>query len=143
MDERIRQALLAAWHNCPEEDRHPPTTEAELRAFEAEFGPIPSDFREYLAVCGGVVGGPSEWIDGIAELRESHRMFREQSAPGGWTMRGVFIIGGDGAGNPFGIEESSGRVLVEDHNFGGIHQMAESFLAFLVEGLHLDNADPD
>ena len=50
-------------------------------------------------------------------------------------MADVFVIGWDGAGNPFGIDRATGRVLVEDHNFGGIHEMAESFSAFLEAGL--------
>lgn len=53
----------------------------------------------------------------------------------GWSMQGVVIIGWDGFGNPFGIEASSGRILVEDHNFGGIHEMADSLLALLSKGL--------
>jgi len=57
-------------------------------------------------------------------------------------MRDVFIIGWDGWGNPFGIELSSGRVLVEDHNFGGIHEMAPSFHVLLARGLGLGEA-PD
>lgn len=52
-------------------------------------------------------------------------------------MRDVFIIGWDGFGNPFGIAENSGKLLVEDHNFGGIHEMAESFEAFLTKGLEI------
>lgn len=136
MDERLRQALLAKWQTFPEEDRHPPATEDELQAFEVEFGPIPPAFREYLAVCGGRIGGGGEWIDGLPELPDSHRQFQAES--GFWTMRGVFIIGYDGGGNPFGIELSSGRVLVEDHDFGGIHEMASSFLTLLARGLRLE-----
>ena len=140
MDERLRQALIAAWHAFPEEDRRAPATEGELRAFEAEFGPIPPVFREYLAVCGGLIGGGGEWIDGLSELSDSHRQFQADTRF--WTMRGVFVIGWDGGGNPFGIELSSGRVLVEDHDFGGIHVMAPSFPALLSRGLGLE-AEPD
>jgi hypothetical protein len=50
-------------------------------------------------------------------------------------MRDVFVIGWDGWGNPYGICQSSGRMVVEDHDVGGIHEMAESFVAFLVRGL--------
>lgn len=49
----------------------------------------------------------------------------------GWC----FVIGWDGAGNPFGIEIVIGKLLVEDHNFGGVHEMAMSFEAFLERGL--------
>ena len=44
------------------------------------------------------------------------------------------IIGWDGAGDPFGIETSMGKLLVEDHSFGGVHEMAESLAAFLERG---------
>lgn len=139
MDEQLRRALVAAWHACPAEDRHPPATESELLAFESEFGPIPPVFREYLSVCGGRVGGDGDWIDGLPELRDTHRSFQADSGPGGfWRMREVFVIGWDGSGNPFGIEGVSGRVLVEDHDFGGIHEMAPSFHTLLARGLGLE-----
>jgi hypothetical protein len=41
-------------------------------------------------------------------------------------MDGVFVIGWDGGGNPFDIQATSRKVLVEDHDFGGIHEMADS-----------------
>lgn len=50
-------------------------------------------------------------------------------------MEGVFVLGWDGAGNPFGIETTTGKLLVEDHNFGRAHEMASSFEAFLEQGL--------
>ena len=48
-------------------------------------------------------------------------------------MKGVFVIGWDGSGNPFGIEEATGRILVEDHNFGGIHELASSLAHFILK----------
>jgi hypothetical protein len=60
----------------------------------------------------------------------------------GWTMTDVFIIGWDGAGNPYGIQVNTGAILVEDHTFGGTHQMAASFEAFLVDRL-LRSGAPD
>jgi hypothetical protein len=106
----------------------------QLAAFEKEFGTIPSDYRWYLAACGGGVCG-SEWIDGVEQLAASHRKFRAESGSGGWKMRNVFVIGWDGAGNPFGIEQATGRVVAEDHNFGGVHELAQSFVTFLQRGL--------
>lgn len=47
-------------------------------------------------------------------------------------MRDVFIIGWDGSGNPFGIHTPTGELRVEDHTFGGVHRMAESFRQFLL-----------
>ena len=110
-------------------------TEDELTAFEALYGSIPLDFRWFLAECGGGPVG-SEWVDSIAELPQSHSRFQKQSAEaGGWTMRDVFIIGWDGSGNPLGIHAPTGEVWVEDHNFGGVHRVAESFERFLSIGL--------
>jgi hypothetical protein len=137
MDAAFRQAVLTAYGALPDDCRYAPATEEQLQLFEREFGSIPPDYRWFLAACGSGVCG-AEWLDGIEQLRVSHRKFRDEFAPGGWTMRGVFIIGWDGAGNPFGIDQSSGQVLVEDHNFGGIHEMAKSFREFLAQGLGLD-----
>ncbi len=47
-------------------------------------------------------------------------------------MRDVFIIGWDGYGNPFGIHIPTGELRMEDHNFGGVHPMADSFAHFLL-----------
>lgn len=78
----------------------------------------------------------SQWVDSLRELPSTHRKFRaEFGPPRGWTLRDVFVIGWDGSGNPYGIHEPTGRLLVEDHDFGGIHEMAPSFVAFLTRGL--------
>lgn len=138
LDEATHQALLRAWRSRPDSIRYAPASEEQLRCFESEFGPIPSEFRRFLAEFGGGVVG-REWVDGIRELPLTHRKFREEfGPPHGWSMADVFVIGWDGAGNPYGIDRSSGRVLVEDHFFGGIHQMAESLQALLEAGLNDD-----
>lgn len=137
MDAAIRHAIVTAYGELPNGCRHAPATEEQLQLFEKEFGPIPPDFRWFLAACGSGVCG-SEWIDGINDLPESHRKFLAESGIDGWSMRNVFIIGWDGAGNPFGIDQLAGRILVEDHNYGGIHEVANSFRELLVRGLGLD-----
>ena len=137
MDEALQSALVAAWRTLPEEVRSAPATEEQLREFEREFGPVPAEFRWFLRTCGGDPVG-SEWVDGIGELAESHCKFIAEAGPGGWTMADVFVIGWDGGGNPFAIHRQTGKVLVEDHAFGGIHELAESFAAFLAEGLGVD-----
>lgn len=135
MDALQKSNLIGAFNALSDGCRYPAATEAELAAFEADFAPIPSNFRWFLAACGGGTIG-SEWVDGINELRDSHHKFNaESSADGGWTMRGVFVIGWDGSGNPFGIHNSTGKLVVEDHDFGGVHEMADSFTAFLVAKL--------
>ncbi|WP_153557103.1 SMI1/KNR4 family protein [Roseimaritima sediminicola] len=135
MNDSKRDQLADAFAALPDGCKHASATEGQLKAFESTFGPIPDDFRWFLLQCGGGTIG-SEWVDGIDELPETHRRFRaECEREAGWTMAGVFVIGWDGGGNPFGIETPTGKVLVEDHNFGGIHELAPSFEAFLERGL--------
>ncbi len=137
MDENLKQTVLNAWRRLPSAVRSPPATTAELSAFEAEFGPIPPNFRWYLTECGGGPGG-TEWIDSLPDLIETHRRFRSESASGFWPgLVDVFVIGWDGCGNPYGIHNSSGRVLVEDHDFGGVHELAATFADYLRQGLRL------
>lgn len=132
MDASLKSKIADAFHALPDGCRYPAATEAELAAFESDFGSIPRDFRWFLANCGGGTVG-SDWVDGIDELRDSHQKLNaESSVEGGWTMRNVFVIGWDGSGNPFGIHTPTGKLVVEDHNFGGVHDMADSFTDFLV-----------
>lgn len=120
---KVRQAHYARPEGC----RKKPASEADLRAFERTFGTIPADYRWYLAECGGGVIG-SEWVDDVEELKKSHLKFTHEE----WTMEDVFVIGWDGGGNPMAIDRSTGRVLVEDHQFGGIHVLANSFADFVL-----------
>lgn len=135
MDRKLQTRIMAAWRELPGEVRHAPATRAQVAAFVKEFGPIPPDFKWFLENCGGGPVG-SEWVDDIEELAETHRKFTKESAiPSGWTMKDVFIIGWDGGGNPFGIQSVTGKILVEDHDFGGIHEVAQSFAAMLASRL--------
>lgn len=135
MDESKRKQFADAFSALPDGCKYAIATASELNTFESAFGSIPADFRWFLMQCGGGTIG-SEWVDGIKELADTHRKFNAESdINNGWTMDGVFVIGWDGAGNPFGIETATGRILVEDYNFGGIHEMAPSFEAFLEHGL--------
>ncbi len=135
MDTALRQRIVAAWSKRLESVRSPPATEEQLTTFERKFGPIPAEFRWFLEECGGGVVG-SEWVDGIDELGETHAKFlAESDSERGWRMKGVFVIGWDAGGNPFGVHLESGRILVEDHDFGGIHELAPAFAVFLEHGL--------
>jgi len=134
MDEAIRQRIQEAHKALPAELQSTPANEKEIVEFEEEFEPIPEDYRWYLLACGGGAIG-AETVDGIEELSGTHRKFKEEE----WTMTGVFVIGWDGSGNPFGIETTTGRVLVEDHDYGGIHEIAPSFEALLTKGLISDD----
>lgn len=127
-----KSRIQAHFAQFPSSLREAAATEAELQEFEAAFGAIPDDYRWLLSTCGGGVIG-TERVDGIEELAKTHAKFRREfGPPRGWTMRDVFVIGWDGFGNPFGIEHSSGRILVEDHNFGGIHELAASLEEFIL-----------
>jgi hypothetical protein len=140
MNEAEQTRIRDAWLSLPAAVRSEPASEGELAEFEARHGPIPAEFRWFLSVCGGGPVG-SERVDGIAELPKSHSRFQQQSnRPRGWTMRDVFIIGWDGAGNPFGIHRPTGELRVEDHNFGGVHCMAKSFSEFLSKAFTDTNA---
>ncbi|MEM7312611.1 MAG: SMI1/KNR4 family protein [Planctomycetota bacterium] len=133
MDATFQSRIVAAFNALPDGCRYPAATDAEIIDFEATFGAIPDDFRWFLKQCGGGTVG-AEWVDGINELRETHEKFNRERGPDGWTLDDVFVIGWDGAGNPFGIH-TSGKLIVGDHNFGGVHVMADSFAAFLDAGL--------
>lgn len=135
VDQPLRARILEAWESLPEEIRGHPASEAALRAFEADHGPIPEAHRWFLSACGGGIVG-ADRVDDIEELRGSHAKFHaELNRPGGWTMRDVFVIGWDGGGNPFGINRTTGRILLEDHTFGGIHEVASSLEEFVLRGL--------
>ena len=129
--QKIQEHIAA----MPESLRRDPATEQQLREFEVSFGAIPADYRWFLLTCGAGHFG-SEEVDDIVRLTKSHTKFhREFGPPRGWTMTGVFIIGWDGAGNPFGIETATGRVVVEDHNLRGIHELAPTLEEFMLRGV--------
>jgi hypothetical protein len=133
MEQLFWDSMRAKWESLPNEVRYARASTSQVEAFEQAHGPIPSEYRSFLLEFGGGVAG-SEWVDGIEQLPNTHRKFRSEAGLGGWTMRDVFVIGWDGAGNPLAID-ASGAVVVEDHKFGGVRQVAPSFHAFVAEGL--------
>jgi hypothetical protein len=134
MNPAAQSALIERWRLRPEGMRYPPASEHALSQFELAFGPIPTDFRWFLSVCGGGVVG-SEWVDGISQLTATHEKYNREKGPRGWHSSSVFVIGWDGAGNPFGISRVSGAVLVEDHNSGDSYELSPSFEDFLTKGM--------
>ena len=143
MNDRLKKWIIAAWRSRDgaDEINSPPASEKSLREFEEEFGPIPDKFHWFLENCGGGVVG-AEWIDDIEALKTTHRRFKSERDAGYWPlMNQVFVIGRDGAGNFFGIHEPSGKLVVEDHDFGGLHEMAESFATILTRDLGLEITD--
>jgi hypothetical protein len=123
---KIKAAHLA----LPAECRRPPASPQELAAFEEEFGPIPADYQWYLLECGGGVIG-SEWIDSIQELPSTHRKVHEGQKRGYYKILRFFPLGWDGGGNPYGYDLETGRIVMEDHDFGGTHQVATDFYDLL------------
>ncbi len=128
MDEALALAVLEFWEYLPLELRSPCATTEDLLAFEEQIGrKIPAGYRWFLQHCGGGPYG-AEYIDGIEDLADSHHKFAEEAAqPRGWTLERFFLIGWDGAGNPYGIDETTGAVVVADHTFAGVHVLASSF----------------
>jgi hypothetical protein len=120
--------LIEAWRALPADVRSPPATATELNRLEEELGPLPTDLRWFLSELGGGPVG-SEWIDDASKLRETHAKFEAERNH--WKLTNCFVIGWDGAGNPIAIDTYSGRVVTEDHNFGGVHALSPSFEEFL------------
>jgi hypothetical protein len=83
-------------------------------------------YRDWLIMTGGGPIGP-DWYDGVDELIES----KEKRESEDWTISGN-VIGWDGSGNPIALQ-TDGRILVEDHNFGGIHLVALTFTDLLTK----------
>lgn len=134
ISEVSKKAILELWARRPVGISYPPASEADLVDFEGIHGKIPDDFRWFLKHCGsGVIG--SEWIDGIDDLYSSHsKFYSETQIPNGWKTSELFIIGWDGSGNPIGLMPD-GQVVVEDHNFGGVHRLSETLEDFILTGI--------
>lgn len=125
-----QQQIKKAHLELPEDCRHEPALPEELAAFEEEFGPIPVDYRWYLAECGGGVIG-SEWIDNIEELPTTHRKVRDGQKRGFYRISHFFPMGWDGFGNAYGYDLDTNHIVMEDHNFGGVHELASGFFELL------------
>ena len=127
---KAQASIVAAISALPQDVREPPATTEQIERFEQAFGEIPPEYRWFLLNCGGGVVG-REWLDGITKLPASQTKYQKEFGPPlGWSMERVFIIGWDGFGNPIGIHKPTGRVLLEDHNFGGITELAGSFIEY-------------
>ena len=135
--EREQQELILKylWHPVfgPGDRNIPTATEEQLEAFESTHYSIPEEYRWFLKHLGG---GGVEPLHTITELPQSHLKFHSE----GWHLPNTFIIGWDN-GNPFGIEQSTGEILITDHDFGGVHLIAPSLAAYLLEQLYGDPFD--
>jgi len=103
-----------------------PASEEAVDKLLAHYQVVNPLYRNWLIETGG---GPigSDWYDTLAELDESQTSLQNDL----WTISG-FVIGWDGAGNPLVLCED-GKIITEDHDFGGIHNVAFSFEALLVK----------
>ncbi|MFG6460745.1 SMI1/KNR4 family protein [Roseateles sp. DXS20W] len=133
MEQPTTAQLLQAWKQLPESIRYQPATQPQIDAFESQHGPIPPTYREFLLQFGGGAVG-SEWLDGVDQLANTHAKFRRERSLHAWRLDDAFVIGWDGAGNPLAISRE-GAVVVEDHNFGGVHRLASSLMAYVARGL--------
>ncbi|MFC1853107.1 SMI1/KNR4 family protein [candidate division CSSED10-310 bacterium] len=105
----------------------------DVLVFEEKYGKIPEDYKWFLKTVGGCPIG-SEWIANIKELEKTHiEISDDRNVPKEWKMKSYFIIGFDGWGNYFGICTETGKIFMEDHNFGGIHEIAASFEDYILK----------
>lgn len=86
-------------------------------------------YTEWLTRTGG---GPigADWFDSPGDLIKSNEKMKEED----WDVSGV-CIGWDGMGNPI-VVASDGKLIVPDHDFGGVHVYAESFEDCLRKGVN-------
>jgi hypothetical protein len=102
-------------------------SEEEVDLILRKYGVTDQDYKEWLIhINGGPIG--SDWYDSINELTESQEKLKRE-----WSILG-FSIGWDGAGNPI-VMQPDGTIVTEDHNFGGIHKIANNFKALLTNAV--------
>jgi len=131
-----RDRWLEFMCSCDPDFEIRPATEAEMLDFEKEFGNIPAEYRYFLKKIGFCYVF-SEHVDDIKSLIKSHRKFSEESKGldgWSWEMRDVFIIGWDGAGNPFGICMKTQKIMIE-YMGSGVEVFSDSFQELLENGL--------
>jgi hypothetical protein len=126
----VRSTIFRRLDAYPPELRKRRATFDELTTFEREFGQRPSDVRWFLTESGGGVVG-REHLDGIEDLADSQRKYVAEFGADGWSMTNVVIVGWHGSGNPIAVHRETDKVLIEDHDFGGIYEEAPSFLHYL------------
>ncbi|MCJ8332441.1 MAG: SMI1/KNR4 family protein [Lentisphaeria bacterium] len=113
MNTKTKEKLLSQLLELPNELFGQPATDEDIHLFEQQFGPIPESYKWVLKNCGKMIIG-SDFTDDIIQLSESHKKFNAEKLIGnGWTLKDIFLIGWDGAGNPIGIEIQSGHILIE------------------------------
>lgn len=138
MEPTIASALDSHFSIWPDASGEP-VGEAEIAAAEASLGmSFPAEYREFVARYGGGVVGDTDIVGlraapfmgegspGVVE--ETLRWRRQMPQLADWL-----VIAVDGGGNPIGFSPRGPAVLVFDHDFGGLIELAPSFNVFVRE----------
>lgn len=105
---------------------------------------LDEDYIDFITSFGGGLIGSSEIYsmsnssmmdEDIIELNETYKNDNFWEGIDNWI-----IIGSDHSGNPIGID-LDGKIVSNDHDFGGIYVIAESFSDYLIT--LLDDCDND
>ncbi|MHB9134685.1 MAG: SMI1/KNR4 family protein [Armatimonadota bacterium] len=110
----VKQQVMALLNQVP---REPGTslpggvTEEELAAFEHATGLIlPAELMDWLKMYNGPCVGPGG-IYGIAPAREFLTIEMQFKLHPGWKEKGWFPVAGDGVGNEYVLDSSTGKDL--------------------------------
>ena len=113
-----------------------PVGEAEIVAAERALGlSFPGDYREFVRLYGGGIVGSV----GIVGLRIPEFLYATELLVTDLTRRwwgempetaGWLVFATDDGG-PIGIELPGSRIVVLDHDFGGLIELAPDFGAYL------------
>ena len=112
-----------------------PTDKEIAEASERLEIPFPNDYVEFLRMFGGAMVGPypvfglrpvdvmedERWS--VVEITEATRASLNEAA--GWV-----VFSEDHGGNPIGFD-SSGIIVIYDHDFGGTSKLADDFEGYL------------
>jgi hypothetical protein len=111
-------------------------TDVEIEDASNRLGiAFPNDYVEFLRRFGGAMVGPYPVfglrpVDVMEDERWSVVEITEATRASLNDARGWVVFSEDHGGNPIGFD-SSGSVVVYDHDFGGISKVAEDFESYL------------
>ncbi|MFA7483800.1 MAG: SMI1/KNR4 family protein [Vulcanimicrobiota bacterium] len=129
LTDALKKRLLDEWPEMVVFDPRKRATDNDILEFEKQHESIPDDVKWFFKNL--VSGGVDPYISDIHELAKDRAKFLKEKADGLWELDNIFLLGVDGAGNPFGISRDDERVLLEDHDFGGIQEIGATFADFL------------
>jgi SMI1 / KNR4 family (SUKH-1) len=122
----------------------PPATEEQLAQLEARFGPLPRDYRRFLATVNGGVPVPGfldhptrsfeiECFNGLGAPYDAYSVESRSRRPGERLGRPVVAIAGNGAGDQLILRAPSDAAIYQwlhDEDIEPV-RMAPSFTALL------------